>query len=200
MIKTKNIAYKTKKIFRDVRIMTGNLNGTFQAAGGVVLAAHSVGASELAIAQIGANSDELYDFWVFPDDFDRTQPIRWRPIFSHSSTTADTPTFTFSYMAIAKGEAILDITGHNDTTISGAVSTTEDALEVWDWTDTGSDDYIASTDYGILYSVAVNMGTASSNEIEVFGINLEYTVRSTAADNRRHTTEYEPVAQQGLDD
>ena len=199
-IRDTSIAWKTRRVFRDARTMTGNLNGTFDGEGGVVMAAHSVGASELTIAQAGADLDELYDFWAFPDDFDRTEPVRWRPVFSHASTTADTPTFKLEYMCIGDGEAIADVTSHNTTTISGAVSTTEDALEVWDWTDTDSDSYVASTDYGMLYTLVVHdLGGASANEIEIFGVELEYTVRSTAADNRRHTTEYEPVAQQSLD-
>ena len=198
------IAWKTKREFIPAAYMTGMLTGAganaSQGAGGAVHAAHSVGASELTIVQAGAAGDEIYHFWPFPWDFDRSYPIRWRPIFSHASTTADTPTFRLAYMCRADGEAIADVTAHETSTISGAVSTTEDALEVWDWTELTSPSYVAAADYGMLINFSVSyLGGASANEIEIFGLELEYTIRSTTSDNRRHNTNDEPVATQSLD-
>jgi len=66
--------------------MTGMLSSAganaSEGAGGAVQAAHSVTGSELTIVQAGAAGDEIYHLWAFPWDFDRSEPIRWRPIFS----------------------------------------------------------------------------------------------------------------------
>jgi len=195
MIKDKNIAWKTKRIDRDFRNMYGNLNGTFEATGGAVNAAHSVAASEQTIVQVGAAGDEFYDIFTIPWDMDISQPLRWRIIFSHSATGADTPTYTFDYMARAAGEAIADITSHEDTTFSGTVSTTANAIEVTDWVETSSQSYITSSDVLLLTRVtATNLGGASADEMELISLQLEYTIASTASDNRRHTTDCEPVS------
>jgi hypothetical protein len=194
MIKDKNIALKTKRIDRDFRSMYGSLNGTYEGTGGAVSAAHSVAGSEQTIVQVGAASDEFYDMFMIPWDMDIDHPLRWRLIFSHSSTDADTPTFTFDYMARAEGEAVADITSHESTTHSGAVSTTGDAIEVTSWVSTSSHSYITSSDVLLLTRVtATNLGGASANEMELIGLQLEYTVQMTASDNRRHTTNNEPV-------
>ncbi len=192
MIRDRNIAWKTKIINRDFRSMYGNLNGTFEATGGAVNAAHSVGASEQTIVQVGAATDEFYDMLIIPWDMDIDHPIRWRLIFSHSSTDADTPTFTFGYMGRAKGEAVADITSHEDTTFSGAVSATANAIGVTDWVPTASQSYITSSDILLITRLAAtNLGGASANEIELIGLQLEYTVKAT--DAYRHTTDNEPV-------
>jgi len=203
-IRDTSVGWKTKRVHIPVNLMTGMLSSAganaSEGAGGAVQAAHSVTGSELTIVQAGAAGDEIYHLWAFPWDFDRSEPIRWRPIFSHASTTADTPTFKFDYMCRAEGEAILDITSHETTSISGAVSTTEDALEVWDWTATDSPSYVATGDYGMLCRLEVDdLGGASANEIELFALELEYTIKSTAGDNRRHTTTSDPVAPSSLD-
>lgn len=195
MIRDKNLSLKCKRVFRDAKYMNGMLSGTGQGAGAPVAAAHSVAASEQTVAQVGAAGDEFYDFWAIPWDMDRDKPLRWRPVFSHSTTTADTPTWKFDYMCIADGEAIADITSHETTTISGAVDTTANALEVWAWTATSSNSYLADADYGILFRLeADDLGGASANEIELFGVELEYTVKMCDDLNIRHTTDNEPVS------
>lgn len=194
MLKDRNIAWKTKRLTRDFRSMYGNLNGTFEGAGGAVNTAHSVAASEQVVVPVGAKDDEFYDMFLIPWDMDIDHPLRWRLVFSHSSTDADTPTFTFDYMARAEGEAIADVTSHESTTFSGAVSTTANAIEVTDWVETTSQSYITSSDILLLIKLtATNLGGASADEIELIGLQLEYTVAATASDNFRHTTDDEPV-------
>lgn len=194
MIKDTAIAWKTKVDFIDLRNTFGMIAGASQGTGGAVVAAHSVAASELTDVQAGADGDEIYHLYRLPWDFDRGQDFRWRVIYSHSSTDADTPTFTFDYMGRAEGEAIADITSHEATTWSGAVSTTANALGLTDWVSTNSASYLASTDYCMLCRLTTTyLGGASANEIEMFGIEIEYTVNATSTDGRRHTTEFEPV-------
>ena len=195
MIKDKNISWKTKVVNRDFRTMYGCLNGTFEATGGAVAAAHSVGASEQTIVQVGAAADQFYDMFLIPWDMDISHPLRWRLLFTHSSTSADVPVFTFGFMGLAAGEAMAEITSHADTVLTHTVSTTEDALEVSDWKSTGSQSYIASTDSLIITRLAAtSLGSASANEIELIALQLEYTIRATATDGNRHTTSQEPVS------
>ena len=194
MIRDHNIAWKTKYIDRSFSTMYGNLNGTFEGTGGAVMAAHSVAASELVIAQVGANGDEFYDVFTIPWDMDIDKPFRWRIIYSHSSTDEDTPTWTFDYQSVAEGEAIADITSHEATTHSGAVSATANALGTTDWVKTSSQSYITSSDIMLKTRVtATDLGGASANEIELFALQLEYTVKATATDGRKHDTDNEPV-------
>jgi len=194
MIKDHNIAWKNKIINRDFRSMYGNLNGTFEATGGAVNAASSVGASEQTCVLAGAAGDEFYDILTMPYDMDIAYPLRWRIILSEASTDADTPTFTFDYQAKAVGEAMSDITSHESTTFSGDLSTTDDALFASDWVNTESNDYIEAADIMLLTRVtATNLGGASANEIELYALQLQYTVQSTASDGRRHNTNNDPV-------
>jgi len=194
MIKDTSIAWKTKVAFLDARNMFGMLNGTGQGTGGPVSAAHSVGGSEQTIVLVGAQSDEFYDFFPIPWDMDRNEDFKWRVIYSHSTTHADTPTYTFDYMARAEGEAIADISSHESTTFSGAVSTVANALGITDWVATNSSAYITSSDYALLTRLtATYSGGASVDEVELFGIEIQYTINATSSDGRRHTTEFEPV-------
>ena len=194
MIKDSNIAFKTKKINRDFRYMYGMLNGTGQGTGAPATAAHSVAASEQTVVPVGATGDEFYDVFMLPWDIDITKPLRWRLIFSHQSTDQDTPTFTFDYMARAAGEAVADITSHESTTFSGAVASGANLVEVTDWVSTSSQSYITSSDSMLFTRVTcTNSGGADPGEIEMIALQLEYTIQATASDNRRHTTDFEPV-------
>jgi len=193
-IKDTSIAWKTKVDFIDARNMFGMLNGTGQGTGGPVSAAHSVSASELTDVLVGANGDEFYHFYRIPWDMDLGKNFRWRVIYSHSSTDADTPVWTFDYMGIAEGEAVADITSHEATTSTQTVSTTANALGLTDWVTTNSTSYITSTDHAILMRwTSTSLGGASADEIELFGFEIQYTINATASDGRRHTTEFEPV-------
>lgn len=198
MIRDKNMSLYCKEVFIPAAYMSGMLTGaaanTSQGAGSAIHAAHSVGASEQTVVQIGADGDEVYHFWKIPYDMDIDEPLRWRPIYSHSSTDADVPVWKLDYMGIADGEAIADITTHESTTISGAVSTTANALEIPSWKSTSSESYITSTDYGILIRLECDsLGGASANEIEVFGLEIQYTVKMCDDLNLRHRTSTEPV-------
>jgi uncharacterized protein YcnI len=188
-IPSKSLGWKSKRIQRDFRNMFGMLNGTGQGTGGPVSAAHSVSTSEQTIVQVGAAGDEFYDMFLLPWDINRNYPVRWRLIFTHSSTDADTPTFTFDYEGVAEGEAMADITSHESTTFSGAVSTTANALEVTDWVSTASSTYITSSDIMLKTRVtATNVGGASANEIELIALELEYIVDATRSTRQGYGT------------
>jgi len=183
------LGLKPKRIQRDFRHMYGNLNGTFEGAGGAVNAAHSVAASELTDVQVGAEADEFYDIFILPEDLNRNYDMRWRLVFSHSTTDEDTPTFTFDYEAVAEGEAIADITSHESTTHSGAVSATANALEVTDWVDIATSTYVTALDILLKTRVtATNLGGAGANEIELLYLELEYIPNPTRATRQNYGT------------
>lgn len=198
MIRDKNIAWKTKRVYLPCFNMGGVLADAAQGAGAPVFAAHSVAASELVIMQVAAAGDEVYTFWPFPQDFDADYPLRFRIWFSHSSTTADTPDWVLSYKALGDGDAITDAKDSADEDVAfaaAAVSTTANALEVLDWEKSVSNTKIDSTDHALMMALECNgLGGASANEIEVFGIEVEYTIQATASDGRKHDTNDEPVA------
>lgn len=191
MIRDKNISWKVKTEFHSVLTMTGQLNGTFLGTGGAVLAESSVSASEQVVALVGAAGDEYYDRFVVPFDYDYSEPLRYRIWYIHTTTDLDTPTWTFSYMGRAEGEAIADITSHNDTIYSGVVSATANAIGITDWVDTGSEAYIPTTDKLILTRLtATDLGGAGGDEFELLGVEYAYTIAATSTDNARKTTSY----------
>ena len=196
MYKYNRIAYKTKRIDRDFRYMYGMLNGTGQGAGTPASTAQSVAVSEQVVVPVGAVDDEFYDIVVIPWDMDRTEPLRWRLVYTNTTTSGFTATYTFDYMARAEGEAMLDITTHESTTYSGSITATANALNVTDWTITTSEDYITSTDILLLTRLtATNLGgsTTTADEMELITLQLEYTIKSTASDGHNHDTDDAPV-------
>ena len=163
-------------------------------AGNPVISDHSVGAAEVMSMKIGADGDEVYHNWRIPPDMNRDKEFDWRVIFSTASTDADTPTFTLDYQGVADGTAVADITADEETTWSGAVSTTANALEVPDWTRTDSGSYIASTDSHIkLRLTCTYTGGASADEIEVMALALRYEKKSTNDTNFRDVIETAPL-------
>ena len=131
---------------------------------------------------------------MIPWDYDYSEPLRWRVLYTHSSTDADAPVFTFDYMGRAEGEAVADITSHKETTTTKTVSTTANAFGFTDWVSTESNEYIPTTDILLLTRLTLtDLGGAGANELEIWGVEYQYTVKMTSDDNLRHTTSYEAV-------
>lgn len=200
MINDKNIAWNRKRVFVKAADMMGVLpsTGVGEGAGAVAFIADPLAASELTGAAMGAAGDELYDVVPIPWDMDIDQPMRVRLWFTHSTTTADTPDWLVSLKAIAKQAAVTDAASTPDQAVAfaaKAVSTTASALEILDWEVTTSDTWIASTDRALLVAVECNgLGSASADEIVLYGYELEYTVKACGNDNIRSTTANAPVA------
>lgn len=197
MIKDKGIAWNTKREFLPCFNMLGLLADAAQGAGVPVMVAHPVAASELVGLAIAAAGDEIYTMWPLPWDFDKTEPVRFRLWFTHTTTSADTPDWIVSYKAIAKQAALTDAKATPDENVAfaaKAVSTTAEALEILDWEESVSDTKIETTDKALLIAVECNgLGGASANEITLMGLEVEYTVGATCDSNQRDITRDGPV-------
>jgi len=197
MIKDKNIAWNTKRVFLPCFNMMGVLADASQGAGAPVFTADPLAASELVGLSIAAAGDEIYTVWPLPWDFDRSEPIRLRLWFTHSSTDADTPDWIVSYKAIAKQAAVTDAASSPDQAVAfaaAAVSTTASALEILNWEETVSDTKITSADKAILFAIECNgLGGAASDEINLWGMEVEYTVGATLDSAKRDITRNGPL-------
>ena len=195
-IPSDRIGFKSKRVFISANLMTGVLStagvNAQQGAGGAVHAAHSVGGSELAITKIGADGDEFYHFFPIPWDFNRNYDFRFRPIYSDSTTSGVATTWKFKYVGIAEGEAIADIpAGAEELSISNTNSSTANALEIPDWTTVASGTvYVTASDYAILLRLECDtMGTGmSADELELFGVEIEYIVEATRTIRQQYGT------------
>lgn len=202
MIKDNNIAWKTKRDFVRCRVMAGVLDDAVSGipaalgAGGALFA-ESVAAAEIGGALIGAAGDEIYDIWPIPWDMDRDKPLRFRYLFSHSEAAADEPVFKTHYKFIGKGVAITDAGSSPDELVTHTAhvnAAVADAIELTAWAKSASHTKIADTDIAMLVCHEVDsLGSASGDELTVYGVEIEYTVKATDTDNRRHTTDDEPV-------
>jgi len=197
MITDKNIAWERKRVFLPAFNMLGVLADAAQGAGAPAFGA-DLAASELVGLLINAAGDEIYTMWPLPWDLDKDQPIRIRLIFTHASTDADDPDWLVSLKGIAKQAAITDAASTPDDAIAfaaKAVSTTANSLEILDWEVTTSDEWLAALDRAILIAIECNgLGSATGDEIILYGLEIEYTVNATGDDNRRKTTTNAPVA------
>ncbi len=194
-IASDHIGFKSKRVHIPANSMTGVLSSAgvnaHQGAGAAVHAAHSVGTSELTIYQIGADGDEFYHLLPIPWDWNRDFDFRFRPIYSDSTTSGVATTWKLSYMGIAEGEAIADITGNETLSIANTNSTTANALEVPDWTSTTSGSAnITTSDYGIVLRLECDsMGTGmAASELELFGLEIEYIVEATRSFRQQYGT------------
>lgn len=199
MIKDKSVASRLKRIFIPARVMAGVLDdGTSGVpaslgAGGAIFA-EILAASELAGMQIGAAGDEVYHSMMLPWDLDPDHPLRFRVVFVHTSTDADTPVWKLSYKFIGKQAAISDAADSPDELLTFAAhtcSTTANTLEVTLWKKSASNTKIASTDVAVLLALECdNLGSASADEILLVGLEMQYTIgRTYGTKNRRETTD-----------
>jgi hypothetical protein len=203
MIKDHNIAWKTKRVFFPARQMAGvwddGTTGIPASLGvGAALFAEILADTELAGMQIGAAGDEVYHFWPLPWDFDRDRPFRVRFWFIATQTDADAPIFKCIYKAIAKQAALTDAAATPDETITlGAhtVSTVANSLEVTDWKKSVSNTKITASDLALLLDFECDdLGGGSADEMLLLGAEIEYVIKATADDNKRHITDDEPVS------
>ncbi|OEU68506.1 MAG: hypothetical protein BBJ57_07450 [Desulfobacterales bacterium PC51MH44] len=197
MIIDKNIAWNRKRVFLPAFNMLGVLADAAQGAGAPAFGADLAG-SELVGLLMAAAGDEVYTMWPIPWDLDKDEPIRLRLWFTHGSTDADDPDWLVSLKAIAKQAAISDAASTPDEAIAfaaKAVSTTANSLEVLDWEITVSNTFLTALDRALLIAIECNgLGSASANEIILYGLEIEYTVKATGTNNRRETTTNAPVA------
>jgi hypothetical protein len=157
-----------------------------------------VAGAQLSGLAIGAEADEIFDLWPIPSDLDPKHPLRFRYWFSHGSTDADVIQFKTFYKFIGKLVVLSAANSSPEETLAHAdhtVSTTADVLEITDWIESVSDTKIATTDFAMLLACEVDdYGSASANELTIFGIEIEYTIKATDNDNQRKVTEDAPIA------
>ncbi len=198
MIKDKGIAWNRKRKFYPCFNMLGVIADATEGAGAPVFAALALAASELVGLQMAAAGDEIYTFIPVPWDLDPAYPIRGRIWFIHNSTDADDPDWVVTLKGIGYQDAITDAKSSPDETLTFAakvVSTTNNSLELTDWVKSTSEATIVSTDRALLVSIECNgLGSAAANEIELLGLELEWTVGATKDSNHRDTTVAAPIA------
>ena len=197
MIKDYNIAWNRKRKFLPCYTMLGMINDTSEANGGPVLAANPMATSELVGLSIAQAGDEVYTFWPLPWDLDRSEPLRFRIWFTHSTADADTPDWVVSYQAIADSVAITDGKAGADENVAfaaTAVTATAHALEILDWEESISDTLIETTDHALLIALECNgLGSAGADEINVLGLEIEYTVGACLDSSHQDKTRNAPV-------
>lgn len=193
MIKDKNIADKLGRKFIPVQAMAGwDATQAASLGAGAAIYQEPVAAAELAGMQIGAAGDEIYHLMKIPYDLDRDFPALIRIIFSHSTTTADTPDWLINVKGLAIGEAPSDAGATPDealTYAAKAVSTVANAMEKTLFKAIPAADIPAADVFWQLGIECNGLGGASANEITLWGIELVYTKKRTRDDNRRETTE-----------
>jgi len=197
MIKDRNVAWNRKRVFLPCFNMMGLLADAAQGTGAPAMAADPLAASELVGLLIHDAGDEIYTAWPLPWDFDRKEPIRFRLWFTHSSTDTDDPDWVVSYKAIEKQAAVTDAKSSADEDMAfaaKAVSATASALEILDWEESVSDTKITSADKALMLAIECNgLGSATGDEICLWGLEIEYTVGATLDSNKRDITRDGPV-------
>lgn len=197
-IRDRNIAWKTHREFIPVHQMSGFLEAadliTSLGAGTPVLA-EPVAAAQLAGMAINAAGNEIFHFWPIPRNMDRAFPLRVRIHFIHTSTDADTPAWKTFYKAIARQEALTAANSTPDEQLdhdAHTVSTTANSFEVTNWKKSVSNTKLTANDIAILFCFECdNLGSASANEINLLGVEIEYVMQATA--EQREFTDSAPV-------
>jgi hypothetical protein len=198
MIRDRNISWNRKRVFLPFFNMLGVLADASIATGAPVISATGATTSGIASMKIHDAGDEIYTFWPIPSDLDISEPLRFRIWFTHSSTSADTPSWEVSYKGLGDGDVMNDAKTDPDEEVAfaaTAVSTTAYALEVLDWEESVSDTKIDSTDHALLIvTECIGLGSASADEIEGYGLEIEYTVGACLDSNHRDITRDGPTA------
>jgi hypothetical protein len=199
MIKDRNIAWKTKREFIPVHRMSGFLEATnliTSLGAGTPVLAEPVAAAQLAGMAINAAGNEIFHFWPIPRDMNRTVPFRVRYHFIHTSTDADAPIWKTFYKAIARQQALSAANSSEDEVITHAahtVSTTANAYEVTVWGLSVSNTKLTADDIAVQFCFECDsLGSASANEINLLGVEIEYDIEATA--DYKHYTPMEAVA------
>lgn len=195
MIKDKNIAGKVVRDFIRVQDMAGWLEATnllTSLGAGTPVMQEVLAAAELAGMAIGAAGDEIYDFWKIPYKLDRDYPVAVRIIFNHASADADTPDWVVTLKGVGLQEAISDAKVSPDETLTfpaKAVAATANAVEATDWQKTGTAPFAAGDLFAQISVECNGLGSASADEISLWGIEIAYTAKRTTQNNERETTD-----------
>lgn len=202
MIKDRNIAWKTKRVFLAAADMLGiSVDRTASLGAGAAVFQEFLAAAELSGLAMAADADEIYTFLPLPWDFDRDLPLRFRVWFVSSTTDADDVDWIVDYKALGKQAAISDARSTPDEQLvfpSHTCSTTDDSLEITDWVKSASETIITGTDFALLIALECDAIGGSANEMTLLGIEVEYTLGG-ANQAHRITTEDAPLSSTGPD-
>jgi hypothetical protein len=190
MISDKKIAWNRKRVFFHAHQMAGMLADSS-------LGVNTPTAIELTITTaevVGLpfdDEDEVYHYWPIPWDMNIDEPIRFRVWFVHAATSADTPAFQVDYVGIAKQAAIVDAQASADESVAISAhtcSTTDNSLEVTAWAESASDLYLAATDFLLQLCLSMSdLGSATGDECEILGFELDYEVQAAPGPTRKRT-------------
>lgn len=191
----KKIAWNRRRAFFNCKLMAGLLDDKSLGAGTSDITELSIGGSEV-VALPFDDEDEVYHYFPIPWDMNIDEPIRFRVWFVHASTSADTPAFQVDYKGIAKQEAVVDAKASTDEAVAipaHTCSTTDNSLEVTAWAESTSDLKLLSTDFLLMMALEMtDLGSASANECEVLGFEMDYVVGAAPGPNRKMTRDAVP--------
>ncbi len=190
------IGWKTCRQFIPIRSFAGfDNNGTsdISLSQGTPTLEPASGTLEVATLPM-TTADEVHTVMPIPWNMNRDKPVLGRVFFIHASTDADDqPVFKVGVKFYAKQDQTVEAKANADADVSitaPATSSTDDSLEVTDWTDLEWDENITPDD--ILAAITLELdalGSASADECEVLGIELMWEI--SACDSYRHKTETE---------
>ena len=194
-----NIGWNRKRIFISAKDMLGLLEDTSSKyltslGAGTPVFGEIISAAQLAAMLMNAAGNEIHHIMPIPWDMDTTQPMRFRVWFTHASTDADAPIWKVHYRYYAKLEAIgTAMTADESVTFTAhTVSTTSGVLEVTAWAESASETYVREGDFAIGLALECDsLGSATANEIGLFGLEIQYTV-AAAPNNARRITDGQP--------
>lgn len=192
MIKDLNIAWNVKREFIAVQQMAGfDATQAASLGAGAAIYQEPVAAAQLAGLQIGAAGDEIFHMWKLPWDMDRDQALAARLWFNHASTDTDNPDWVVSLKGIGIQAALTAATATADGTLTFpalAVAAVADALEKTSWQKTSGGIFAATDIFGLIAIECNGLGSASANEITLWGIELAYTIKACGESQSRDTT------------
>jgi len=190
MISDKKISWNRRRKFFNCKNMAGLLDDQSLGNSTTDLTELSIGTAEVVGLPFD-DEDEVYHYWPIPWDMNIDEPIRFRVWFVHAATSADTPAFQVDYVGIAKQAAIVDAQASADESVlipAHTCSTTDNSLEVTAWAESASDLYLVATDFLLqLCLSATDLGSASANECEMLGLEMDYVVGAAPGPDRKMT-------------
>ncbi len=190
-VRDKNMAGRLKRVWIPVQSMQGiDVARTATLANGVPVFQAAVAAAELSGLAMAAAGDEVVHFMPIPWDLDRDFPMRFRIWFCHATTDTDNPDWLITITYLGKQVLIPAPDAAADDTLTFpalAVAAVADALELTAF-QACDESNIAATDFAMAILVECNgLGSAGANEIELLGIELEYTLGGRSEGGRLNT-------------
>jgi hypothetical protein len=201
-VRDKNMAGRLKRVWIPVQAMQGmDVARTASLANGVPVFQAAVAAAEISGLAMAAAADEVAHFMPIPWDLDRDFPMRFRIWFCHATTDTDNPDWLITITYLGKQILIPAADAAADDTLTFpalAVAATADALEVTPF-QACDESKIAATDFAMMMLIEANgLGSASANEIELLGIEIEYT-RGGRSEGGRLNTDDAPASDTKVD-